>query len=685
METTLYDIDRMRNIGFAAHIDAGKTTTTERILYYTKRIHRIGEVDNGTATTDWMIQEKERGITITSAATTCIWKGYRINIIDTPGHVDFTAEVERSLRVLDGLVVIFCGVAGVEPQSETVWHQADRYNVPRIVFINKLDRLGADPDRAIEMIEDRFNARTLKMQLPVGLEADFIGVIDVVEKRKYIWDIDETGETYRTEDVEGDPEVEKAYEELINKLSEVDEHVIKEFLEKGTVSPELVRKAIRKAVLKREFIPVFMGSALKNKGIQPLLDAIVYYLPSPKDIGEVYGINPFTGEREVRKADPEEPFSGVVFKIQFDRHAGHLAYTRVYSGTLKINKKVYNSTEGTKERVTRIFLMHADKKEQRLEAKAGEIVALAGFKNVKTGDTICDEEHPILFEGMRFPEPVVSVAVEPRSARDEEKLETTLQSLTNEDPTFKIKKDKETGQLLISGMGELHLEILVDRVKREFGIPVRVGKPEVSYRETIQEMVTIKERFDREIGGNREKGYVEIDIVPRKRGEGNRITVKPEMDPELKERLINAGIESLSFGPLLGYPVIDVEVIIKKISDERESTPLGLELALRRAVQEGLRKGKPVLLEPVVLVEVISPADYVGNIVSDLGQRGGELEGIEVLTERLQKVRAHVPLRKMLGYVTDLRSITQGRGNFWMKLVYFSPLKKEDVETKIWR
>jgi len=535
------------------------------------------------------------------------------------------------------------------------------------------------------MIEDRFNARTLKMQLPVGLEADFIGVIDVVEKRKYIWDIDETGETYRTEDVEGDPEVEKAYEELINKLSEVDEHVIEEFLEKGTVSPELVRKAIRKAVLKREFIPVFMGSALKNKGIQPLLDAIVYYLPSPKDIGEVYGINPFTGEREVRKADPEEPFSGVVFKIQFDRHAGHLAYTRVYSGTLKINKKVYNSTEGTKERVTRIFLMHADKKEQRLEAKAGEIVALAGFKNVKTGDTICDEEHPILFEGMRFPEPVVSVAVEPRSARDEEKLETTLQSLTNEDPTFKIKKDKETGQLLISGMGELHLEILVDRVKREFGIPVRVGKPEVSYRETIQEMVTIKERFDREIGGNREKGYVEIDIVPRKRGEGNRITVKPEMDPELKERLINAGIESLSFGPLLGYPVIDVEVVIKKISDERESTPLGLELALRRAIQEGLRKGKPVLLEPVVLVEVISPADYVGNIVSDLGQRGGELEGIEVLTERLQKVRAHVPLRKMLGYVTDLRSITQGRGNFWMKLAYFSPLKKEDVETKIWR
>lgn len=676
MENIFENIANLRNIGFAAHIDAGKTTTTERILFYTKKIHRLGDVDEGTATTDYMIQEKERGITITSAAVTCYWNNHRINIIDTPGHVDFTVEVERSLRVLDGLIVIFCGVAGVQPQSETIWLQADRYKVPRIAFINKLDRIGADPQRVIREIEAKFNKPTLQLQLPVGLEDSFVGVIDLVEMKKYIWDIDETGEQYRVLDV--DPEEIKDYrEKLIDRLSEFDEEIIEFVLEGKEPDVNTIKRAIRKATCELKAIPVLMGSALKNKGIQPLLNAIVDYLPSPLDKGSVLGIDPKTGERKERKPDFNEPFSAVVFKIQNDPHAGNVLYTRVYSGILGVNQKVLNATTGKIERVLRIYLLNADKKEQIKEAKAGEIVGLVGIRDVKTGDTLCSPEDPIFFEGMHFPEPLISVAIEPKSAKDEEKLKEVLNILQIEDPSFKVGTDRETGQLLISGMGELHLEIIVDRITRDFKVPVRVGKPQVAYRETITEEKEVEEYFEREIGNAKEKGYAKVRLLPRPQGSGNKISILIELNHDLKEYLIGVMADSLSFGPILGYPVTDVEVQLEALGDIGIYTHLGNELALRKAIQMGLQQAKPILLEPIVLLEVISPTEYVGNVVSDLGQRGGELETIETISEKLQKIRAFAPLTKLLGYVTDLRSLTQGRASFWMKLHHYAPIKNE--------
>ena len=678
-----YDLEKIRNIGFAAHIDAGKTTTTERILYYTGRVHRIGEVDEGSATTDWMIQEKERGITIVSAATTVYWKGHRINIIDTPGHVDFTAEVERSLRVLDGLIVIFDGVAGVEPQSETVWHQADRYNVRRIAYINKLDRLGADPRRAIKMIEERFKVKTLPLELPVGIESSFTGVIDLVELKKYIWsdEIDPTGEKYRTEKVELEGEIAEAYEELIFQLSGIDESILDDYENNGSVDPQKLRAAIRKGTLEQMFVPVLMGSSLKNKGIQPLIDAIVYYLPSPLDMPPVVGIDPNTGERLERHPDPDEPFTAVVFKIQLDKHANKLFLTRVYSGTLRVNKKVLVNNSGEIGRVTRIYLMHANKKETVNFARAGEIVALVGLKTAKTGDTLSDPEHPILLEGMSFPEPVISLSIEPRSAKDEEKLESTLKEMSIEDPTFRIERDRETGQLLISGMGELHLDIIVDRLKREFGLDVRTGKPQVAFRETITQPVRLERVIDKEIGGVRHKGGVEIEISPRKMGEGNRIEILAEGVPaEIQEVLRSSVEEGLYYGPLMGYKVVDVCIKILKVLLGEEYTPLGTRLAVLRALQDGLREGKPILLEPVVDLEIILPQEFVGNVVADLGSRGGELVKMEALGDVLQKVVARVALRKIFGYSTTLRSLTQGRGNFWMKLSHFAPVPEEELE-----
>jgi elongation factor G len=675
-------LEKIRNIGFAAHIDAGKTTTTERVLYYTGRIHRLGDVDEGTATTDWMIQEKERGITITSAATTCFWKDHRINIIDTPGHVDFTVEVERSLRVLDGLIIIFCAVGGVEPQSETIWHQAERYRVPRIAFINKMDRLGADPERVINMIRDRLSANPLRLQLPIGKEENFVGVIDLVNMKKYIWDIDATGEKYRIEDID-ESRFKNYYEELITQLGEIDERILDEYVSKGKVDPKILKDAIRRATLDRVYLPILMGSALKNKGIQPLLDAIVEYLPSPSDLPPVMGIHPESGEILERAPKEDTPFSAVIFKVQLDKHAGYLFYTRVYSGKLRVNQKILNTTTGEIAKATRIYLMHANKREPLKEARAGEIVALVGLKKAQTGDTLSDPESPILFEEMKFPEPVVSLAIEPRSAKDEEKLVNLLNELTAEDPTFRIKRDPDTGQLLISGMGELHLDILVDRIKRDFGIPVRVGKPQVTYRETISEEVTVRNQFDREIGGQRHKGEVELRIYPRGRGKGIKVTLPDNVEAELLEAIRSGIEESLSFGPFLGYPIVDIGVEVKGISTQPEITPLGTRLATLNAMKEGFKEGKPLLLEPIVDVEVVVPQEFVGNVISDIGTRGGELVGIETGSAGLQKIHLRVALRKMFGYATDLRSLTQGRGNFWMRLAYFAPVPKEELEAII--
>ncbi len=676
MDNVIDNITNLRNIGFAAHIDAGKTTTTERILYYTKKIHRLGDVDEGTATTDYLLQEKERGITITSAAVSCYWNGHRINIIDTPGHVDFTVEVERSLRVLDGLIVIFCGVAGVQPQSETVWHQAERYKVPRIVFVNKLDRVGADPFRVIKEIEEKFNKVALPVQIPVGIEESFKGIIDVIEQKKYIWDVDETGEQFRIEHADSE-EVNRVRNELIEKLSEVDEEIIRYVLDGEEVPADLLRKAVRKATLSLKAVPILMGSALRNKGIQPLLNAIVDYLPSPLDKGEIPGVDPKSGEHRSRTPSYTEPFSSVVFKIQNDPHAGNILFTRVYSGKLSVNQKVLNASTGKVERALRIYLIHADKKEPLKEAKAGEIVGIVGVRDVKTGDTLCDPEDPIFFEGMHFPEPLISMAIEPRTSKDEEKLNEVLEILQVEDPSFRVGKDRETGQLLISGMGELHLEIIVDRIVREFKIPVRTGKPQVTYRETITEEKEVEEIFEKEMANSKERGYAKVKLIPRHGGDGNKVTVLIELNHQMKEYFINVAYESISFGPIMGYPVTDVEVQVVSLGEEGQYTHLGNELALRRAIQRGLQEAKPVLLEPVVLLEVVSPSDYIGNIVSDIGQRGGELDKIENVSERIQKLRAFVPLKKLLGYVTDLRSLTQGRASFWMKLHHYAPAKKE--------
>jgi len=679
--TIKYEIEKVRNIGFAAHIDAGKTTTTERVLYYTGRIHRMGDVDEGTATTDWMIQEKERGITIQSASTTCFWKDHRINIIDTPGHVDFTAEVERSLRVLDGLIVIFCGVSGVQPQSETVWHQADKYEVPRIAFINKLDRIGADPEKVIEMMEERLAANALRVQLPIGLESDFVGVVDLVNRKKIYWDVDWTGEHFRVEDFDGDPELEKAYEELVSRLSEIEDEILDLYVKNGQVEPARLKKVIREATIKGKLVPVLLGSALKNKGIQPLLDAVIDYLPSPIDIPPALGINPKTGDIEERRPDPEEPFSALVFKVQADVRIGTLLYARVYSGTIKVNKKVLNVTKDRLSRITRIYIMHANKKEPRMEAMAGEIVAFVGPKDAMTGDTFADPEHPILYEGLEFPEPVVSVAIEPKTLKDLEKLEETLNLLLAEDPTFRVRRDDETGQLIISGMGELHVEILVDRLKREFKVPVRVGKPQVTYRETITQEAEAEVHFERELGGTRQKGSVKLKVYPLKQGRGSKYEIGAEVPEEFREALEDGLREGLTFGPLLGYPVIDVGVNILKVATGEDVTPLGTRIAVLNALQEALRKAKPILLEPYVEVEILVPGEFVGNVVSDLGVRGGELLGVELHSANLQKIRAKVALKRMFGYATDLRSLTQGRGNFWMKLSHFAPVQEGEMES----
>jgi len=672
-----YDISKIRNIGFAAHIDAGKTTTTERVLFYTGRIHKIGEVDEGTATTDWMIQEKERGITITSAAVTTYYKGYRINIIDTPGHVDFTIEVERSLRVLDGLIVIFSAVEGVEPQSETVWHQADKYKVPRIAFINKLDRIGANPFRVIEQMKNRLTIKPILIQYPIGIENEFIGVIDLIEKKAYIWDIDEIGQNYRIEDIEFNQEQMKLYEDIIFNLSEIDERIIEEYEKNLFVNPQIIKNALRKAVLELKFVPVLLGAAFRNKGIQPLLDAIIDYLPSPIDLPPIEGIDPITNEKIIRYPSENEPFCGLVFKVQVDPESlQELFYTRIYSGAIKVNQKILNVNTNQEQRATRIYLMHSNRKNAINLARAGEIIAISGLKNTLTGHTLSDIQKPIKLEGLEYPDPVVSIAIEPKSSKDLERLEEVLKFLLDEDPSLRLKKDNETGQMILSGMGELHLEIIIDRINRNFGIPVRAGKPQVTYRETVLNEVEIISEEEKEIGGSKHFGKVKIRIIPKERGSGNSYKILVNLNDEFIKAIESGINEAFGYGPIAGYPVVDVEIIIEDVFLNQWTTSLGLRLAVLKGIKEGFKKANGILLEPVVEVEIITPPEFVGNITSDLSSRGAHLKSIEQYSEFLQKVIAIIPLRKIFGYATQLRSITQGRASFWMKISHFEPVEE---------
>jgi elongation factor G len=671
-------LQRTRNIGIIAHIDAGKTTTTERILFYTGKVHRPGEVHEGTATMDWMVQERERGITITAAATTCFWRDHRINIIDTPGHVDFTVEVERSLRVLDGGVVVFDGVQGVEPQSETVWRQADKYRVPRICFINKLDRIGANYVRAIEMIRERLRAQPAAIQWPIGLESEFRGIIDLIEFRAKIYH-DDLGQ--HIEDTEVPPEyVEVAQEwrhKLIEQVVETDEELMLRYLEGEEPTPEELRRALRAATIRGQLYPVLCGSALKNKGVQLLLDAIVDYLPSPLDIPPVKGTHPVTGEELTREADDEAPFAALAFKIQSDPHVGRLTYVRVYSGRLHSSSYVYNSTKGERERISRLLRMHANHREEVEWIGAGDICAVIGLKKTFTGDTLCDPDHPILLEPIQFPEPVISVAVEPKTRADQDKLAIALQRLAEEDPTFQVRTDPESGQTIISGMGELHLEVIVDRMQREFKVAANIGRPQVAYKETITRPVRVEGRFVRQTGGRGQYGHVWLELEPLPRGSGfvfeDRIVggvVPKEYIPA-----VEAGIrEAMQSGGVSGYPVIDLKAVLVDGSyHEVDSSEMAFKIAASMALKEGVRRGNPVILEPIMRVEVGVPEEFTGDVIGDLNARRGRIEGME-MRAGAQVIRAMVPLATMFGYATDLRSMTQGRGTYTMEFDHYAPV-----------
>jgi elongation factor G len=677
-EARSVSLQRTRNIGIIAHIDAGKTTTTERILFYTGKVHRPGEVHEGTATMDWMVQERERGITITAAATTCFWRDHRINIIDTPGHVDFTVEVERSLRVLDSGVVVFDGVQGVEPQSETVWRQADKYRVPRICFINKLDRIGANYVRAIEMIRERLRAQPAAIQWPIGLESEFRGIIDLIEFRAKIYH-DDLGQ--HIEDTEVPPEyVEVAQEwrhKLIEQIVETDEELMLRYLEGEEPTPEELRRALRAATIRGQLYPVLCGSALKNKGVQLLLDAIVDYLPSPLDIPSVEGTHPVTGEELTREADDEAPFAALAFKIQSDPHVGRLTYVRVYSGRLHSSSYVYNSTKGERERISRLLRMHANHREEVEWIGAGDICAVIGLKKTFTGDTLCDADHPILLEPIQFPEPVISVAVEPKTRADQDKLAIALQRLAEEDPTFQVRTDPESGQTIISGMGELHLEVIVDRMQREFKVAANIGRPQVAYKETITRPVRVEGRFVRQTGGRGQYGHVWLELEPLPRGSGfvfaDRIVggvVPKEYIPA-----VEAGIrEAMQSGGVSGYPVIDLKAVLVDGSyHEVDSSEMAFKIAASMALKEGVRRGNPVILEPIMRVEVVVPEEFTGDVIGDLNARRGRIEGME-MRAGAQVIRAMVPLATMFGYATDLRSMTQGRGTYTMEFDHYAPV-----------
>jgi len=668
----LVPLDRVRNIGIMAHIDAGKTTTTERILYYTGRTYKIGEVHDGAAVMDWMEQEQERGITITSAATTCEWRDHRINIIDTPGHVDFTMEVERSLRVLDGAIALFCSVGGVEPQSETVWRQADKYRVPRIAFINKMDRVGADFRRGVEMIRDRLGANPVPLQLPIGKEDDFRGIIDLVCMTAYLYK-DEMGVEWEESAVPDEylEEAEEARQEIFEVLADTDEEVMDAYLEGKGVSEEKVRSALRKATLKLAVVPVLCGSAFKNKGVQMLMDAVVDYLPAPPDVPPVMGINPSTGEEDTRLADDDAPFSALAFKIMSDPYVGKLTYFRIYSGSLEAGSYVYNTTKGKRERIGRILQMHANHREARDEIFAGDIAAAVGLKSTGTGDTLADQDHQIVLGAMEFPEPVIWVAIEPKTKADEDRLNESLMKLADEDPTFRVRTDEETGQTIIAGMGELHLEIIVDRLLREFKVDANVGRPQVAYRESIRNRVEkIEARFVRQTGGRGQYGHVVINVEPAKAGEGFSFEDKIRGGAIPREFIpaVEAGIkEAMGAGEYAGYPLVDVRVeLVDGTFHEVDSSEIAFKVAGSMAFKEANRRAQPILLEPIEEVEVVVPEEYMGDVIGDINGRRGHVHSMEPRAGA-QVIEAEVPLAEMFGYATDLRSKTQGRATYSMQ------------------
>ncbi|HVF29547.1 MAG TPA: elongation factor G [Pyrinomonadaceae bacterium] len=682
-------LDRYRNIGIMAHIDAGKTTATERILFYTGVSHKIGEVHEGTATMDWMEQEQERGITITSAATTCFWTRnnveHRINIIDTPGHVDFTMEVERSLRVLDGAVCVFDGVAGVEPQSETVWRQADKYGVPRICFINKLDRAGASFDRSFDSILKRLGANAVAMQVPIGLEDQFKGVVDLITMKAFVWNDEAKGAKYDVTEIPADlvDAAKEAREKLVEAVSAIDDDLMAKYLEGEEVSEDEIRVALRKGTLAMEIVPVFTGSAFKNKGVQTLLDGVVDFLPSPLDIPAIEGTVPRTDEIETRAPDAKAPFAGLVFKLMADKHLGQLAFVRIYSGTVKSGSYVTNTIKSTKERVGRLMLMHANKREDVETASAGEIVAIGGMKNVTTGDTVSDENHPIILESMEFPDPVVRVAVEPKTRADQDKMGIALNRLAQEDPSFQVSTDHETGQTIIAGMGELHLEIIVDRMKREFGVEANVGKPQVAYRETITMAAPGKEIFKKQSGGRGQFGHVELEIEPAP-GEGfvfeDKIT--GGAIPRQFIKPVSEGVrDAMRRGFLAGYELVDIKTsLVFGSYHEVDSDERSFHIAGSLAFQDAVKKAKPILLEPIMKVEVVTPEEYMGSVNGDLNRRRGQIDKMEPRPGNVSVVTAFVPLSEMFGYTTDLRSSTQGRATSSMHFERYAEAPRNVAE-----
>ena len=680
-------LENTRNIGIMAHIDAGKTTTTERILFYTNKVHKIGETHDGGATMDWMVQEQERGITITSATTTCFWKGNRINIIDTPGHVDFTVEVERSLRVLDGAVAVFCSVGGVEPQSETVWRQADRYGVPRIAYINKMDRTGADFMRGVNMIKERLGANPIPIQLPIGAEDSFVGIIDLITMKAEIYK-DDIGKVIEETDVPADMlDLAMEYrEKMVEAAAESDEELMMKYLEGEELTEDEIRMGLRKGTIAVQMTPVLCGSSFKNKGVQMLLDAVVDYLPAPVDVPDIKGINPDTGEEDSRPSSDDAPFSALAFKVMTDPFVGKLTYFRVYSGVLKAGSYVYNTTKGKKERVGRLLQMHANSREEVTEVYAGDIVAGIGFKDTTTGDSLCEDGHEIILESMEFPDPVIDVAIEPKTLADQEKMGIALAKLAEEDPTFRVHTDAETGQTIIAGMGELHLEIIVDRLLREFKIEANVGQPQVSYKETIRSKVTGVGKHVKQSGGHGQYGHAVVEFEPAEPGQGFVFENKIVGGVVPKEFIgpIEAGIkEAMLSGLLAGYEVVDVKATLVDGSyHDVDSSEVAFKIAGSLAFKDGCMKANPVLLEPVFKVEVVVPEDYMGEVMGNVSSRRGRIEGMEG-HNGLQTVKAVVPLAEMFGYATDLRSRTQGRGTYSMQFSHFEEVPKNVAEAVI--
>ncbi len=671
-----YSLQNTRNIGIMAHIDAGKTTTTERILYYTGKTHKIGEVHEGAAVMDWMAQEQERGITITSAATTVFWRDTQINIIDTPGHVDFTMEVERSLRVLDGAIALFCSVGGVEPQSETVWRQADKYGIPRVAYVNKMDRIGADFFRGLEMMVDRLGANPVALQVPIGRESEFRGIVDLIEMNAHVY-LDELGTDWEVVDIPDEmrPVADEYRLKLVEAVADHDDHLLESYLEGGEITPEHLRAVIRRATLDISITPVLCGSSFKNKGVQPLMDAIVDFLPSPLDVPPVIGTRP-DGSEVTRKPDDDGPFAALAFKVAVDPYVGKLTYFRVYSGTLKAGSYILNSTKQKRERISRILQMHANHREDRTEIYAGELAAAVGLKVTGTGDTLCDQSKPVILESMEFPEPVIWVAIEPKTKADEEKLAASLQKLAEEDPTFRVRTDEETGQTIIAGMGELHLEIIVDRLTREFGVDANVGRPQVAYRETVRGAAhKVEGRFVRQTGGRGQYGHVYVDIEPNEPGAGyefeSRIvggTIPRDYIPAVDEGVR----EAMNTGVLAGFPMVDLKVaLIDGSYHEVDSSDMAFKIAGSLALKAAAQKAKPILLEPMMAVEVVTPAEFMGEVMGDLNARRGHVDGMEP-RGNAQVIVATVPLSTMFGYATDLRSNTQGRATYTMQFKHYA-------------